>query len=75
MQTNYLVRCQPPGVSLFFGDNTGGFNAVDATSGSYAWHFESNRAMKSSPMTYMIDGRQYVATTAGANILTFTLPD
>jgi hypothetical protein len=31
--------------------------------------------MKASPMTYAIDGRQYVAIASGANILSFALPE
>ena len=75
MQMNYSGVLSTAGDLLFFGDNTGGFNAVEATRGAYVWHFETNRAMKSSPMTYMIGGRQYVAIAAGANILTFALPE
>jgi PQQ-dependent dehydrogenase (methanol/ethanol family) len=74
-QMNYSGVLSTAGGLLFFGDNTGGFNAVDASRGTYVWHFESSRAMKSSPMTYMIDGRQYVEIAAGANILTFALPE
>jgi hypothetical protein len=29
--------------------------------------------MKASPMTYAIDGKQYVAIASGANILSFAL--
>ena len=29
---------------------------------------------KGSPMTYLIDGKQYVAIGAGANFLSFALP-
>ena len=75
MQTNYSGVLSTAGGVLFYGDNTGGFNAVDATKGSYAWHFETNRAIKSSPMTYTVGGRQYVTIAAGANILTFALPE
>jgi alcohol dehydrogenase (cytochrome c) len=59
---------------LFFGESTGGFAAVDARTGAYLWHFETNRPMKASPMTYEAGGRQYVAIASGANILSFALP-
>ena len=30
---------------------------------------------KASPMTYMMNGRQYIAIASGGNILSFALPD
>jgi alcohol dehydrogenase (cytochrome c) len=58
----------------FFGETSGGFAAVDARSGRYLWHFDSNQPWKASPMTYAIDGRQYIAIASGSNILSFSLP-
>ena len=37
--------------------------------------FETNHAMKASPMTYEVNGRQYVAIASGANVLSFALPE
>lgn len=34
----------------------------------------TNRRWKASPMTYMADGKQFVAIAAGSNILVFALP-
>jgi alcohol dehydrogenase (cytochrome c) len=52
---------------VFYGDNTGGaFIAVDARSGKRLWAFETGQVWKSSPMTYAIGGRQYVAAVAGS---------
>ena len=52
----------------------GNLVALDAQTGRHLWHFETQEAWKSSPMTYMVNGRQYVAITSGANILAFALP-
>ena len=60
---------------VFYGESSGGFAAVDARTGATLWHFESGNTWKGSPMTYAVDGHQYVAIAAGANILSFALPD
>jgi alcohol dehydrogenase (cytochrome c) len=39
------------------------------------WHFEAGTVWKASPVTYKVAGRQYVAIAAGANILSFALPE
>jgi PQQ-dependent dehydrogenase (methanol/ethanol family) len=75
VQSNYSGVLTTAGGLVFFGESTGGFAAVDAKTGKYLWHFETNHAIKASPMTYAIDGRQYVAIASGANILSFALPD
>lgn len=60
---------------LFFGDDDGSFAAVHATSGKRLWSFRANTMWKASPMTYAVEGRQFVAVAAGGVILTFALPD
>jgi hypothetical protein len=30
--------------------------------------------MKASPMTYAVDGKQFIATVAGPNLISFALP-
>ena len=73
VQSNYSGVLTTAGGLLFFGESSGGFAAVDARTGQYLWHFETNHAIKASPMTYAIDGRQYVAIASGTNILSFAL--
>ena len=60
---------------VFFGEDGGAFMAVDAASGAPLWQFQANAAWHASPMTYVFDGRQYVAVAAGATILAFALMD
>ena len=50
------------------------FAAVDAKNGRTLWHFETHQALYGSPMTYAVNGRQYVAVAAGSQILSFALP-
>ena len=45
--------------------------AVDAETGAPLWLFPTNAAWKASPMTYMMDGTQYIAIAAGSNIVAF----
>jgi alcohol dehydrogenase (cytochrome c) len=49
--------------------------AVDATSGTPLWHFQANQRWEASPMTYLFDGKQYIAVAAGGNILSFALAE
>ena len=59
---------------VFFGDDGGAFAAVDATTGERLWQFQANIPWKASPMTYVFDGRQFVAVAAGSTIIAFALP-
>ena len=43
----------------------GAFAAVDALSGKTLWIFRANDNWRAAPMTYTIQGRQYVAVAAG----------
>jgi len=74
VQSNYSGVLTTSGGLVFFGENSGGFAAVDAVTGKYLWHFETNHPIKASPMTYEINGRQYIAIASGPNILSFALP-
>lgn len=59
---------------VFFCDDSGAFAAVDAKTGKPLWNFHTNQSWHASPMTYMVDGKQYVAVAAGSNIIAFALP-
>jgi PQQ-dependent dehydrogenase (methanol/ethanol family) len=59
---------------LFYGDPTGDFVAVDEKDGKDLWHFPTNEIIKSSPMTYTVNGKQFVAVAAGPSIVCFGLP-
>jgi PQQ-dependent dehydrogenase (methanol/ethanol family) len=75
VQQNYAGVLSTSGGLLFFGESSGGFAAVDAATGKYLWHFETNHAMKASPMTYMVNGKQYIEIASGSNVMSFALPD
>jgi alcohol dehydrogenase (cytochrome c) len=71
---NYAGTLSTVGGVVFYGQASGEFAAIDAKTGAHLWHFETQEIWKASPMTYMVNGRQYVAITSGANVLAFALP-
>ncbi|MGB0012623.1 MAG: PQQ-dependent dehydrogenase, methanol/ethanol family [Candidatus Sulfotelmatobacter sp.] len=58
---------------VFFGDDSGSLEAVDAANGRALWHFNTGQEMRASPMTYAVDGVQYVAVAAGSDVFSFAL--
>jgi alcohol dehydrogenase (cytochrome c) len=60
---------------VFAGDTDGNFIAFDARTGKDLWHFQTGSAIFASPMTYALDGRQYIVIPAGAGLFAFGLPD
>jgi alcohol dehydrogenase (cytochrome c) len=59
---------------VFFGDDAGSFEAVEAQSGKALWHFNTGQDISASPMSYAVGGRQYVAIAAGSDVFSFALP-
>ena len=59
---------------VFFGDDAGSFEAVDAKTGKPLWHFNTGQDLSASPMTYAVAGKQYVAIAAGSDVFSFALP-
>jgi alcohol dehydrogenase (cytochrome c) len=58
---------------VFFGDDAGSFEAADASDGHSHWHFNTGQTIHASPMSYSVDGVQYVAISAGSNVFSFSL--
>jgi alcohol dehydrogenase (cytochrome c) len=59
---------------VFFGDDSGSLEAVEAANGKSLWHFNTGQEISASPMSYAIGGKQYVAIAAGSDIFAFALP-
>ena len=59
---------------VFTGDAEGNFIALEAASGKALWHFQCGASVYSSPMSFAIDGKQYVAVAAGSALFAFSLP-
>ncbi len=59
---------------LVQGTDTGGSYAFDARKGERLFEYTSERPVRASPMTYQVDGRQYIVVVASNRILAFALP-
>jgi alcohol dehydrogenase (cytochrome c) len=59
---------------VFFGDDAGSFEAVEAGDGKLVWHFNTGQDISASPMSYAVGGKQFVAIAAGSDIFSFALP-
>jgi PQQ-dependent dehydrogenase (methanol/ethanol family) len=69
---------------VFTGEGNGQFRAFDARTGKSLWSFQAGAGCNAPPVTYMLDGTQYVAVACGGNfqlgyplgdaVLVFSLP-
>ena len=59
---------------LFSGNREGYFFALDAKTGKELWKRYLGLQVANSPITYTIDGQQYVTISAGHALFTFGLP-
>jgi alcohol dehydrogenase (cytochrome c) len=60
---------------VFVASREGNFLALDATSGKALWHFGAGAEIASSPISYAVDGRQYVAVSSAGALFSFALPE
>jgi alcohol dehydrogenase (cytochrome c) len=58
----------------FTGDSTGNILALSTTDGTTLWHAGTGAAMQTSPITYELDGRQYVVSGSGGVMFAWVLP-
>jgi alcohol dehydrogenase (cytochrome c) len=58
---------------LFTGGREGYFFAIDARNGELLWKATVGGQVQSGPMTYSVNGRQYVAVAAGNSLFCFAL--
>jgi alcohol dehydrogenase (cytochrome c) len=78
-QFNLLAPAWVPVLStagglVFSGSEEGNFFALDATTGKPLWQFYMGHAARSNPISYEVDGKQYIFETAGNVYMAFTLP-
>ncbi|HTD35627.1 MAG TPA: PQQ-binding-like beta-propeller repeat protein [Candidatus Elarobacter sp.] len=60
----------------FYGEGNGWFDAVDAHTGKNVWRFNLGAGVNAPPITYEVNGTQYIAVAAGGNFqLTFPYGD
>ena len=60
---------------LFVSSRDGNLIALDAKTGQYLWHFQTGGNHQASPISYAVDGKQYVALAAGNIIFSFALEE
>jgi alcohol dehydrogenase (cytochrome c) len=58
---------------LFSGGKEGYFFALDARSGDLLWKVPLGGQVNSGPMTYSVNGKQYVTVAAGSSLFAFAL--
>jgi glucose dehydrogenase len=54
---------------VFSGEGSGEFFALDAESGRKLWSYKTRFGVNAPPISYAVNGRQYVAVAAGGNAL------
>ena len=58
---------------VFSGDDDGNLIAQDSKTGKYLWHFYTGHTLYASPVTFSVNGKQYVTIAAETDIVTFAL--
>jgi alcohol dehydrogenase (cytochrome c) len=59
---------------LFTGSREGYFWALDAQTGKPLWHATTGGQISSAAVSYMVDGKQYIAISANHSVFAFALP-
>jgi len=52
---------------VFFGEGNGLFKALDAKSGQLLWQYQAGAGVNAPPVSYSVNGKQYIAVAAGGN--------
>jgi alcohol dehydrogenase (cytochrome c) len=60
---------------VFAGGREGSFFALDAKTGELLWHVNLGGPSASGPISYAVDGKQYVVGTGAGTMFVFGLPD
>jgi alcohol dehydrogenase (cytochrome c) len=58
---------------LFTGGREGYFHALDANSGAVLWKLDLGGDINNGPITYQIEGRQYIVVASGNSLFAFAL--
>jgi len=58
---------------LFAGGRNGQFIALDARDGKLLWETNLGPSVSAGPMSYMVNGKQYVSVQCGMSLFTFAL--
>jgi alcohol dehydrogenase (cytochrome c) len=59
---------------VVFGGDQSQFFALDSRTGKLLWSVETGGTIMAAPVTYEVNGEQFVTVAAGRSVLTFALP-
>tara|TARA_B110000858_G_scaffold3502_1_gene4057 strand:+ start:28408 stop:30165 length:1758 start_codon:yes stop_codon:yes gene_type:complete len=59
---------------LFQGLQGGGFYGLDAENGETLFQYQASSRIRATPMTYAVDGKQYISVIASNTVVTLALP-
>ena len=59
---------------VFAASKDGYLMALDALTGKQLWHYQTGGEIMNAPMSYAVDGKQYVAVASTSALFTFGLP-
>jgi outer membrane protein assembly factor BamB len=60
---------------VFAATAEGNLIALDARTGKSLWHFQTGAPIMAAPISYGIDGTQFIAIAAGNTLYSFALPE
>ena len=63
------------GGGVFAASAEGNLIALEAKTGKPLWSFQAGSNITSSPMSYAVDGKQFVAISASNVLYSFALPE
>ena len=68
-----MIVLTTAGNLLFGGSDEGYFFALDARNGQLLWKANLGGTVASGPMSYSVDGKQYIAVSAGSSLFVYGL--
>lgn len=60
---------------VFAGTREGNLLALDSKTGKLLWRVQTGGAIASAPISYAVDGKQFIALAAGGVLYSFALPE
>jgi alcohol dehydrogenase (cytochrome c) len=60
---------------VFAATAEGNLIGLDAKTGKLLWRYQTGSSMSASPMSYAVDGKQFVSVSAGNVLYSFGLPE
>ena len=59
---------------VFAASRDGNLIALDSRTGAELWHYQTGAEIRSSPISYAVDGKQFIAIATDSVLFTFALP-